>query len=149
MCLHRVGCGVTGNCPGHHGVWGRHAYAKNAFLKHHDQRPSFQQRCVALTNALVIAFQEAGNPFDEDNHEVVIIETREVMPDSVTRSIMGAHGEGKKQLADVVAHRLPSTAVAFHAAIKMNKIHLRGNRHKSRIKNKDVDSTKEDMHLLW
>ena len=28
--------------------------------------------------ALVIAFQEAGNPFDEDSDEVVIIDTREV-----------------------------------------------------------------------
>ena len=49
---------------------------KNAVLKHHDQSPSVQQRCVAHTNALIIAFQEADNPFDEDSHEVVIIDTR-------------------------------------------------------------------------
>ena len=28
VCLHRVGCGGTWNCPGYHGVWGRHAYAE-------------------------------------------------------------------------------------------------------------------------
>ena len=49
---------------------------KNAVLKHHDQSPSVQQRFVAHTKALIIAFQEAGNPFDEDRHEVVIIDTR-------------------------------------------------------------------------
>ena len=49
---------------------------KNAVLKHHDQSPSVQQRFVAHTKALIIAFQEAGNPFDEDSHEVVIIDTR-------------------------------------------------------------------------
>ena len=32
---------------------------------------------------------------------------------------MGAHGEGKKQHADFVAHRLQSTAVAFHAVMKL------------------------------
>ena len=66
----------------------------------------------------------------------------------VVRSIVGAHGEGNKQHADFVAHRLQSTAVAFHAPIKMNKIHLPGNRHKNRNKGKHVNSTKEDKHLL-
>ena len=47
-----------------------------------------------------------------------------------------------------IAHRLQSTAVAFHAPIKTNKIHLPGNRHKNRNKSRHVDSTKEDMHLL-
>ena len=50
---------------------------KNAVLKHHDQSSSVQQRFFAHTDALVIAFQEAGNPFDEHSHEVVIIDTRE------------------------------------------------------------------------
>ena len=47
-----------------------------------------------------------------------------------------------------MAHRLPATAIAFHASIKMNKIHLHSNRHKNRNKSKHMDSTKEDMHLL-
>ena len=119
----------------------------NAVFKHHVQSPSVQQRFVAHTKALAIAFQEAGNPFDEDSHEVVIIDTREVRPNNVARSIMGALGEGKKQHTDFVTHRLQSTAVAFHAPIKMNKIHLHGNRHKNRNKSKYVDSTKEDIHL--
>ena len=76
------------------------------------------------------------------------LSTPENMPDNVTRSIMGAHGEGNTQYADFVAHRLQSTAVAFHAPIKMNKIHLSGNRHKYRNKCKHVNSTKADMHLL-
>ena len=121
---------------------------KNAVFKHHVQSPSVQQIFVAHTKALVIAFQEAGNPFDENSHEVVIIDTREVRPNNVARSIMGAHGEGKKQHADFVAHRLQSTAVAFHAPIKMNKIHLPGNRHKNRNKSKHLDSTKEDQRRL-
>ena len=107
---------------------------KNAVLKHHDHSPSVQQRFFAHTKALVIAFQEAGNPFDADSHEVVIIYTREVMPDNVARSIMDAHGEGKKQHADCVAHRLQSAAVAFHEPIKMNKINLPGNRHNTATK---------------
>ena len=67
---------------------------------------------------------------------------------NVARSFVGAHGEGNKQHADFVAHRLQSTAVAFHAQIKMNKIYLPGNRHKYRNKSKHVNRTKEDMHLL-
>ena len=121
---------------------------KNAVLKHHDQSPGVQQRFVAHTKPLVKAFQEAGNSFDEDSREFVIIDTREVMPDNVARSIMGAHGEGKKQHADFVAHCLQSTAVEYHAPIKMNKIHLPGNRHKNRNKSKYVNNAMEDKHLL-
>ena len=50
---------------------------KNVVLKHHDQSPSVQQRVFTHTKALVIAMQEAGNPFDDDSHEVVFIDTRE------------------------------------------------------------------------
>ena len=70
------------------------------------------------------------------------------MPDNVARSIMDEHGEGNKQHADFVAHHLPSTAVTFHAPIKMNKIHLPGNRHNYRNTSKHVNSTKEDKQLL-
>ena len=97
---------------------------KSAVLKPQNQSPIDQQRFVAHTKTPVIAFQEAGNHLDEDSHEVVIIDTRGVMPDNVARIIMGAHGEGKKQHGDFVANRLPSTAVAFHAPITMNKINL-------------------------
>ena len=70
------------------------------------------------------------------------------MPDNVARSIMGVLGEGNKHNADCVTHRLQSTAVAFHAPIKMNKIRFPGNRHRYRNKSKHVNSTKEDNHLL-
>ena len=86
-----------------------------AVLKHHDQSPSIQH-----TKALAIAFQEAGNHFDDSSDEVVIIDTRDVMTDNVTLIITSAHGEGHKQRADFVAHRMHSAAVAFHALSKMN-----------------------------
>ena len=120
---------------------------QNAVLEHHDQSPSVQQRFFAHTKALVIAFQETGNPFDEDSHEVVIIDNREVMPDYVAPSILGAHGEGKKQHADFVENHLLSATVAFHAPIKINKINLIGNRYKNHNKSKHVDSIRE-RHAL-
>ena len=46
---------------------------KNAVLELHDLSPSVQHRVFAHTKA----FQEAGNPFDEDSQEVVIIDARE------------------------------------------------------------------------
>ena len=48
------------------------------------------------------------------------------MTDNVARIIMSAHGEGQKQRADFVAHRVLSTAVAFHTLSNMNKFHLPG-----------------------
>ena len=61
---------------------------------------------------------------------------------------MRAHGEGQKQRAGFEAHRMHSTAVAFHPLIKINKIHLPSNRHTNRDKIKYVNRTKKDMHLI-
>ena len=133
--------------PGSTRGWGRNTYAEERRPKHHDHSPSLQQRFVAHNNALVKAFQEAVNPFHENSDEVVIIDTRYVMTDNVARIVMSAH-PGQKQRADFVAHRLHSTALAFHALIKINKIHLPGNRHKNRNISKYVSSTKKDTHLL-
>ena len=81
---------------------------ENAVIKHHAHNPTVQQRFVAHTKALVIALQEACNHLYDDSHEVVIIDTREVIPDNVARRIMGAHRQGKKQHADFASHRLPA-----------------------------------------
>ena len=70
------------------------------------------------------------------------------MTDTVARIIMSAHREVQKQRVDFVAHRMLSTAVAFHTLSKMNKFHLPGNRHKKRNKSNYVNSTKNDMHSL-
>ena len=49
---------------------------KNAVLKHHDPIPSGVQQEVFRTHQGT-GHSIAGNSFDEDSHEVVIIDTRE------------------------------------------------------------------------
>ena len=121
--------------------------SKGTIPKHHDQSSSVQKRFAADTKALVAAFQEAGNPFEEDSNEIIILDTKEVLSEEVARSIMCAHEEGKKQHSAFVKERLESQAVAFHEPIKMNKILLPSNRHKKQ-RSKYVDNTKDDLHLL-
>ena len=72
-----MGCGGTGNDRIITELEAGMLTRKNVVLKHHGLRPSVQHRFFAHTNALVIAFQEAGNPFDEDIHEVVIFDARD------------------------------------------------------------------------
>ena len=74
MCLHRVGCGGPEIARVIAEFEAGMLTGKNAVIKHHDLSQSVQQRFFAHTKALVIAFQEAGYPFDEDSHEVVSID---------------------------------------------------------------------------
>ena len=53
--------------------------SKDSIPKHHDQTPSVQKRFAADTEALVAAFNEAGNPFNEDSDEIIILDTKEVV----------------------------------------------------------------------
>jgi len=103
---------------------------KEFILKHHDQSPCVQKIFAADTKALIAALLEAGNPFDEDSDEIVILDTKEVMSESVAKSIMCKHVEGKKQHSAFVKDRLESQTVSFHETIKMNKILLTSNPHK-------------------
>ena len=54
-----------------------------AVLEHYDESRIVQYRFVAHAKARVNTFQEAGNPFDENSDEVVIIDTRDIMTDNV------------------------------------------------------------------
>ena len=70
---------------------------KDPIPKHHDQSAGVQNRFAADTKALVTAFQEMGNSFDEDSDEfAVLVDTKEVMSKEAARSIMCAHEEGTK-----------------------------------------------------
>ena len=122
---------------------------KTTILKHHDQSASVQKIFAADTKALVTAFQCMGNPFEEDSDEIIVLDTKEVMPQEVAQSIMCAHEEGKKQHSTFVHERLETQVVSLHEPIKMNKISFPSNRHKkSRSSKRVVSTTKDDLRLL-
>ncbi len=90
-----------------------------------------------------------GNPFEEDSDEIIVLDTKEVMPQEVAQSIMCAHEEGKKQHSTFVHERLETQVVSLHEPIKMNKISFPSNRHKkSRSSKRVVSTTKDDLRLL-
>ncbi len=51
-----------------------------------------------------------GNPFEEDSDEIIVLDTKEVMPQEVAQSIMRAHEEGKKQHSTFVHERLENSS---------------------------------------
>lgn len=106
--------------------------SKECVPKHHDQSQSVQNKFAADTKALVAAFQDAGNPFDDDSIELIILDTKEVLSNEVAKSIMCAHEEGKKQHSAFVIERLETQSVAFHEPIKMNKILLPSKKRKTK-----------------
>ena len=119
---------------------------KNAVLKHHDQSPSVQQRFVAHTKALVIAFKRQVTLLTRIATKSSL-STPERLSHIMMPAVSWVHMEKERSIMPLL-WRIASTAVAFHASIKMNKIHLPANRHKNRNRSKDVDSTKKEMHLL-
>ncbi len=90
---------------------------KTTILKHHDQSASVQKRFAADTKALVTAFQCMGNPFEEDNDEIIVLDTKEVMPQEVAQSIMCAHEEGKKQHSTFVHEHLETSKLSPHMSL--------------------------------
>ena len=67
--------GRVWNCPGYHGVWVRHAYAKECRAQ--ASWPDSKRSTEVFRTHQGTGHSIAGNPSDEDSHEVVIIDTRE------------------------------------------------------------------------
>ena len=118
---------------------------KNAVLKHHDQSPSVQQRFVAHTNALVIAFKRQVTLLTRIATKSSL-STPERLCQIMLPAVSWVHME-KERSSMPISWRFACSLQQSHStfSIKMNKIHLPSNRHKNRNKQ---DSTKEDMHLL-
>ena len=53
--------------------------------EHHEQRPALQLKFLSDVKALTTVFSDKGNPFKEKGSSLVVLDTREVVEDDVTR----------------------------------------------------------------
>ena len=94
--------------------------------RHHEQMPSVQKAFSKDVQALISVLEEMGNPFTEDSTELIVLDTKEIMPECVVQAIKTAKQKGQSQYDQFVEERLVKCSKAITDTIHQNKLPLFG-----------------------
>lgn len=90
--------------------------------KHHKQIPSVQNTCLKNVKNLVNPIEELGNPFREDSGDLLAIDTKDIMPMEVVKSIKNIKKIGQDQFKAFISERLIKHARPINDPIKRDKL---------------------------
>ena len=90
---------------------------------HHEDTESNEKRFRMHVSPCKSAFDEAGNPFEEEDILVHVV-SRQIMNDTAATSVKAAYDTGKKQYDNFVYKRLVSCEVPIRNLIPKNKFAL-------------------------
>ena len=74
--------------------------------RHHEQNPSTQNKFSIDVKALVATFEEMGNPFLENNGDLLTLDTKIIMSKEVIETIKTIEKNGQKQYKTFLSERL-------------------------------------------
>ena len=94
--------------------------------RHHEQMPSVQKASFKDVQALISVLEEMENPFTEDSTELIVLDTKEIMPECVVQAIKTAKQKGQSQYDQFVEERLLKCSKAITDTIHRNKPPLFG-----------------------
>ena len=73
---------------------------------HHKQIPSVQNAFTRDMDALVSAFEEAGNPFEYDGECLFALDTKDIVEEVSATTVQNILVKGEQQLHDFTTDRL-------------------------------------------
>ena len=95
---------------------------KKETKKHHDQMPSVKKAFVKVVKDLVDAVEELGNPFREDSGDLLVLDTKDILPKEVVDSVKSIEETGYDQYTTFVKERFVDQKKPITDPIKMNKL---------------------------
>ena len=91
---------------------------------HHDQEPSIQAQFVSRIKAMVSAFEESENPFNEDSQELVTLDSKEAMGETAVSSLREAETIAQSQYEMYEDGRLKQRSIPISNIIPKNNVSL-------------------------
>jgi hypothetical protein len=116
---------------------------KHQQTKHHEQVPSIQNAFLKNVKNLVNVIEDLGNPFKEDSGDLLVLDTKDIMPTLVVESLKDIQKIGKDQYKAFVKERIVNQMKPLSEAIKLNKLPLFG-----RLPTKTASKTKAQVAAL-
>ena len=96
---------------------------------HHEDNDTFEEKFQHDRDLLVASFQEQGNPFEEEEKNLIHITSRTVLDGNATKSVKEAWKKGNDQYKIFVKERLVKKTSSFYDSIKRNNLSLFRQKH--------------------
>ena len=92
--------------------------------RHHEQIPGVQAAFKKNVLSLVSAIEDMGNPFEEDSTDLLVLDSKEIMDDTVVKAVREVLSIGQDQYKAFVKERFQERTRPITEAIKKNKLPL-------------------------
>ena len=91
---------------------------------HHEQYCSVQRTFQKDVNSLIAVFEEFGNPFLEKGQDLLVLDTRDIMDNSVEKTVQEIEAIGEDQYKRFIEERLEKCEKPITEPIIKNKLSL-------------------------
>ena len=118
--------------------------------RHHDQVPGVQVLFKKDVASLVSAFEEVGNPFEEDSKDLIALDSKVIARNAVTQTVKNAVAIGQEQYKAFVSERFEKRSKPITAVISKNKLPLFGSPVEKNSRKQDAQDAvlKDDCALF-
>jgi hypothetical protein len=117
-------------------------------IHHHDHTRSAQNASKKNAKALVLEFAEVGSPFDEDSGDLIALDSQDVMPPAVVKTIYNITEIGKAQFEKFVQERVCCPSKSVNEPLKRNAPSTFGNRGVKKSMKTNITALKNDISLF-
>ena len=94
--------------------------------RHHDESPSIQKSFLNNVKGLVESYEIMGNPFLEDSPDLIALDTKEIMSEEVSHSMMQAEQLGISQYNQFVKEVFDDQSKSIFDTLPRNNVKLFG-----------------------
>ena len=118
--------------------------------RHHEQVPSVQKAFARDVKSLIGVIEEMGNPFCEDSADLLVLDTKEIVPKCVVEAVSEAKIKGQSMYDNYVEERLNKRSKPITDTIQRCNLPLFGTPEKrtSRKTGNQVADLKSDCRLF-
>ncbi len=114
----------TGAGTAHHGIRDREYIQTVENCLHHGEGQSSQNVFKQQVLALIEAIRDFGNPFLEDSHDLLTLDTQNVMHESVIETVRIVESLGKEEYNKYHDSVLSKCECSIHKVIPKNRLAL-------------------------
>lgn len=100
------------------------SFRHNEVLKHHEQKKGQQAAFMKDVHSLVDVIEDYGQPFLENNNDLVIMHSKNIVQTSVITTVENIESTGEAQYQAYVKERIIERTVPLSDPIKRNKLPL-------------------------
>ena len=93
-------------------------------IQHHEQMNGMQIKFDQDVRSLVSVLDDMGNPFEEDNEDLMVLDTKEIMSSAAVSAVRAVQKIGQDQFESFVKERLVDVSKPLNDVIKRNKFLL-------------------------